>query len=177
MNYTNSQSDNGNYEYLSTMMQGRKINDVGYLNLNLGYNNSNSVYTSFGDFTKSANQTFYIPEKSFNLNQLSYQGSTELVDAAEIALKGASEQMYELPSPPSNTDVYGRTNVVNVQYTNPGNDPNLQMDRDIRLEISPSLVETNNLENINQQQSTNGIRNNIAINPDSLKGPNYMIYS
>ena len=169
MNYTNSQSDNGSYEYLSTIMQGRKINDVGYLNLNLGYNNSNSLYTSFGDFTKSTNQTFYIPEKSYNLNQLTYQGSPELVDAAEVALKGASEQMYELPSPPSNTDVYGRTNVVNVQYTNPGNDPNLQMDRDTRLELPPKIVEVP--QNINVQNSA------IKINPDALKGPNYMLYS
>ena len=168
MNYSNSQSDNGNYEYLSSMMQGRKINDVGYLNLNLNYNNANSVYTSFGDFTKSLNQTFYIPEKSYDLNQLTYQGSPEIVDATAVALKGATDQMYELPSPPSDTDIYGRKNVTNVQYTNPGNDPNLQMDRDTRLELPPKIVETTNI------QQPNG---NIKINPDALIGPNYMLYS
>ena len=168
MNYSNSQSDNGNYEYLSSMMQGRKINDVGYLNLNLNYNNSNSLYTSFGDFSKSANQTFYIPEKSYDLNQLSYQGSPEIVDATAVALKGATDQMYELPNPPNNTDVYGRKNAIDVQYTNPGNDPNLQMDRDTRLELPPKIVE--NVANVQQV-------NNIKINPDALKGPNYMLYS
>ena len=102
------------------------------------------------------------------LNQLTYQGSPEIVDATAVALKGATDQMYELPSPPSNTDIYGRKNVIDVQYTNPGNDPNLQMDRDVRLEIPPRIVET-------VQQ--NGPQNNIIVNPDALKGPNYMLYS